>query len=648
MLNVFFLCLSLWMQSDPQTMQLSPSVRSLKQLAEELNAQGVAVQCEPSIANRIALVNVRPRSWDNLRPLLERGLEVRFTRLPQGTWKLAADPVAASREKTLRDRFVVRYSRGIRDALLPTWNAAEALRRMDKAQRDEKEADLHARLAQARAILRDPDRVREMIPQDKETIRQANSAGQAWDLFTHDEMRFSYVTLLQQLNLSALLQAPAVAVDHVASLSPDNPVLDGRKRVWLQANATYQQVPVVAMDWYDLTYFDPLTFRMWENINVAFEPLNRPVYESELRKRDTIDLVPGYVPHLDFTLRDVFRDAGQERALSANEQATQAWQGLPVAAQKVALAVSERTLSSFVQRWSAQSQQEVVMEVSAQRDVLPGYNVIEPALTLNMAYALQSGRPPQTANGHENDQVTFGGGYDYREITPAVEQTPLEINVPIWTAQQADGVTLIHNELAFLDNLATRNPNAALRLVQLRGQHADLLPTFDDLLVACRILSPRDNQQSYYSTLYRGLGNYAGAQPCLRLIDQYSKRDALLRDLAASGVAYLECEHCSLSAINTFVDSMRSLDMFHRRYIASDLRMADCLSRDFPTWARRCVIQIKTEPSEFGKGVWVRFTLYKAAELDGKQVLAYPLELWWATVGPVHDPKTSSGSKQAN
>lgn len=619
MLNILLICLPMWMQGDAQEVQLPPRVRSFFQLAEELRQQGVSVQCAPAVANRLALVCVKPRAWNNLRPLLEKGLEVRFTQQTEGAWRLAADASALSREQTLRNHFARRYEKGVADVLTPAWDAASEMRRFDAEERDRKRKEL-------RDIIGLPG-----APGG--TFRQQKVAELTLNLEFTDAVHLGLLPL-HPLHLAALLPMPALRAEDVLNLAQDSSAIALRLRSSSQAGVTFGLAS--PLHGFSCLRFSPLTFGITESISGGIEPNSKLIGNT--------DLVPGTIGRLPFTLRDVFVEAGQGAVLDACEQATNDWLNQVNADKAVSLEAGERTLSAAVQKWSVQNEREVIMEVSPQRDILPGYKTLAPAVTLNMSQALQSGNvPPERAEVASGSILApEGAALRYLKATPAIETTSLDINVRVWTASQIDGVALLHNQLAFLDNAALRKPDAALLLTQRRARHDNHLNTLDDLLNASRLLSPQDSLLASDSSLYTGIGDYAGAYPFLRFLDTSPQRETIQKELATSKAAYLECRNCSLTAINSLTDAVRSLAALG----PANMLTATCFTQNFPFWVRRGVLEIKIESSSFGKGVWATFTLYKSAEIEGQRVTVQPQPLWEATVGPIHDPQTPVQGKE--
>ncbi len=625
MFTALMVCLTLWGQNDVRAVHLPPRVRSLAQLAQELRAQGIAARCEAAIGNRLALVCVQDRSWDDLRPLLERGLELRFVRQPEGAWTLTADAGVAARETTLRNVFVKRYEKSVDDILTPALDGADALNRLDAPEKAAREKEL-------RGIIGLPG-----VPGGSPIQREI--ADLTLNLAYYNGKRAA-LWPLRPLNLAPLLTSPVSHAQRVLDIAQDNSEAALRFRAGLQISRQNNKFADAAqLDWYSSLRFHPLTFSVTENIRGVFEP-NGIVSGSA-------ELVPGSIRHLYFGLRDVFTGAGQGDTLAADEQATDAWLTQISSGSNgdkpVSLEVGERSLSAMVQKWSAKNGREVIMEVSAHRDILPGYKTISSKLILNITRALQSGHLPEEGELDEGARVgeLNCAALRYLNATPVVEKTPINVNMRVWTVSQAENVALIHNQLAFLDNIAPRNPAAMLLLTERRALHDDHLLTFDDLLDAARALPPRDNTLASGSSLYVGMGDFADAYPFLRLLDTYPQRDALQKELIQNGVAYLECRHCALSALNSLTDTLRSLALLAPNGVAE----FGCFKPDFPQWLRQGVVEIKAEPSEFGKGAWLTFALYKSAERQPDQTYALPEALWTATVGPLNSPLPPASAK---
>ncbi|MCS7208216.1 MAG: hypothetical protein NZ874_01450 [Fimbriimonadales bacterium] len=71
------------------------------------------VECAPALKQRLALVHLRSREWQQVRELLESALEVRFRPLneEQNRWVLEPDPEVARRNLRLREQFAQRVQK---------------------------------------------------------------------------------------------------------------------------------------------------------------------------------------------------------------------------------------------------------------------------------------------------------------------------------------------------------------------------------------------------------------------------------------------------------------------------------------------------------------------------------------------------------
>jgi hypothetical protein len=68
------------------------------------------VECAPNLRQRLALIHLKPRPWQQARQLLEKGLEVRFRQTGDAAnrWILERDPAVVQRERRQRKR-LARY-----------------------------------------------------------------------------------------------------------------------------------------------------------------------------------------------------------------------------------------------------------------------------------------------------------------------------------------------------------------------------------------------------------------------------------------------------------------------------------------------------------------------------------------------------------
>ncbi len=71
-----------------------------------MSVGGRRVECAPNLRQRLALIHLKPRPWQQARQLLEKGLDVRFRQTGDAAnrWILERDPAVVQRERRQRER----------------------------------------------------------------------------------------------------------------------------------------------------------------------------------------------------------------------------------------------------------------------------------------------------------------------------------------------------------------------------------------------------------------------------------------------------------------------------------------------------------------------------------------------------------------
>lgn len=82
------------------------------EIAKRLSVDGRQVQCARTLQERVALLNLHQRSWEEMVALLEEALQVRVRQVnkEQNLWQMEPDPEVAVREKQLYQRWVQRLN----------------------------------------------------------------------------------------------------------------------------------------------------------------------------------------------------------------------------------------------------------------------------------------------------------------------------------------------------------------------------------------------------------------------------------------------------------------------------------------------------------------------------------------------------------
>jgi hypothetical protein len=79
---------------------------SFAEIAQRMSTEGRRVECARDLRQRLALIHLKPRSWQQTRELLEKALDVRFRKISdaENRWVLERDPEVVRLERQRRER----------------------------------------------------------------------------------------------------------------------------------------------------------------------------------------------------------------------------------------------------------------------------------------------------------------------------------------------------------------------------------------------------------------------------------------------------------------------------------------------------------------------------------------------------------------
>jgi hypothetical protein len=79
---------------------------SFAEIAQRMSVDGRRIECARDLRQRLALIHLKPRSWQQTRELLEKALDVRFRKISdaENRWVLERDPEVARVERQWRER----------------------------------------------------------------------------------------------------------------------------------------------------------------------------------------------------------------------------------------------------------------------------------------------------------------------------------------------------------------------------------------------------------------------------------------------------------------------------------------------------------------------------------------------------------------
>jgi hypothetical protein len=79
---------------------------SFAEIAQRMSIEGRRIECARDLRQRLALIHLKPRSWQQTRELLEKALDVRFRKISdaENRWVLERDPEVLRMERQRRER----------------------------------------------------------------------------------------------------------------------------------------------------------------------------------------------------------------------------------------------------------------------------------------------------------------------------------------------------------------------------------------------------------------------------------------------------------------------------------------------------------------------------------------------------------------
>ena len=79
---------------------------SFAEIAQRMSIEGRRIECARDLRQRLALIHLKPRSWQQTRELLEKALDVRFRKISdaENRWILERNPEVVRVERQRRER----------------------------------------------------------------------------------------------------------------------------------------------------------------------------------------------------------------------------------------------------------------------------------------------------------------------------------------------------------------------------------------------------------------------------------------------------------------------------------------------------------------------------------------------------------------
>lgn len=105
--------LLLWATAHAQQVEFPLDYYSFEEIAQRMSVEGRKVDCARELRQRLAIVHMKPRSWQQAREIVEAGLDIRFRRTSEAEnrWILERNPDAMRQEKRWREQLAAYIER---------------------------------------------------------------------------------------------------------------------------------------------------------------------------------------------------------------------------------------------------------------------------------------------------------------------------------------------------------------------------------------------------------------------------------------------------------------------------------------------------------------------------------------------------------
>lgn len=103
----------LWLTAVAQQVEFPLDYYSFEEIAQRMSVEGRQVDCARELRQRLALIHLKPRDWQQVREVLESGLDIRFRRTSEteNRWILERNPDVMRQEKRWREQLAAYIER---------------------------------------------------------------------------------------------------------------------------------------------------------------------------------------------------------------------------------------------------------------------------------------------------------------------------------------------------------------------------------------------------------------------------------------------------------------------------------------------------------------------------------------------------------
>lgn len=177
-----------------QTVEFPLDYYSFAEIAQRMSVGGRTVQCARDLQQRLALIHLKPREWQQARALLEHALDIRLRKTSdaENRWILERDPETVRRERQLREqlaRYLEQQLQGGRDIMQKQLDKntpiEDAVREMIKVNRLD-EPPYAGDVEQTRAVIKEMVQFMRTAP-----IEQAMRNWRSYAALNRDQQAFN-------------------------------------------------------------------------------------------------------------------------------------------------------------------------------------------------------------------------------------------------------------------------------------------------------------------------------------------------------------------------------------------------------------------------------------------------------------------------
>jgi hypothetical protein len=556
-------------RADQAEISLPLDLYPLPQLARELSAEGRTVVCPSTFSQRVALIRLKKRRWEECRTALGEALGIRFRQLADrpGTWVMEPDPGVES----LHDRWLVKLAELTVEAAKANAQEVAGLAALpyDAVLRETMRTDM-ARRALERS---DPDAETEAT---QKAMSEAYDAGVLASYPMYHGARAALGLRAAEVLRAMKTRQRFVAVD--TSRQRDSPVL--QQFLEYVSNVMRQEVTDAPPE--HQAAIESIVEQGISEIRMQWTGSMRLDFDAQTGtlRGQFVTIHPDRSEVTTVFAADAVEDRWPEMLSLLGKEAAEWLQNddrrkaeLLKATQAV-VRVKTRgrarvSLSEWLESWASQTGAELAMELHPARETMPWSEVAGPGDNPPPASSMDT-----LSSCMSSDQP---GG--------------------IWSVNRLDGIWIFTDRVAFVDRVREEPVAALIALDRKRGESERASNRADAWLYALRnfhrAVTPAVSAACGGIVSYRGLdlATVALARPAIQVLASLTHQDrARIRSDLTSGKAHdIPLATLPSSVLRDVAESMREMALSPRGYAVPN----DSLLAAFPQRLTRFSLHLR-------------------------------------------------------